>query len=239
MLKECHSRLPYWLRRRLSSSQRTATCLIVAAVVAVVFVMVQLAIFMYVKQYEQYQADLLGKVQRMMVAQSPTRPPVVQSRPNHAQESPPHGRFSGAALPGVALERRMLYTPDQERAFHCFQSGRTIPFSQVGSKHDPLRDSGSRPTTVNTILVPAFQVNDDYCDCPEDGSDEPSTNACALGSFSCAQQDKRIPPSRVNDGVCDCCDGSDEYQAKTWPDPLPSAVQLKIGRFQSPCSNRC
>lgn len=212
MLKECHSRLPYWLRRRLSSSQRTATCLIVAAVVAVVFVMVQLAIFMYVKQYEQYQADLLGKVQRMMVAQSPTRPPVVQSRPNHAQESPPHGRFSGAALPGVALERRMLYTPDQERAFHCFQSGRTIPFSQV---------------------------NDDYCDCPEDGSDEPSTNACALGSFSCAQQDKRIPPSRVNDGVCDCCDGSDEYQAKTWPDPLPSAVQLKIGRFQSPCSNRC
>ncbi|XP_059079710.1 uncharacterized protein LOC131877897 [Tigriopus californicus] len=205
MLKDLHSRLPYWVRRRVSFQQRTATCLMIAAVVAAVFVMVQLAIFMYVKQYEQYQADLMGKVQKMMVnlkASSGQTP--VQSQEGR--------RFSGAAMPGVPLDQRMLYTADKDQAFHCFQSGRQIPFDQV---------------------------NDDYCDCPEDGSDEPSTNACALGSFACSQDDRRIPQSRVNDGICDCCDGSDEYRAKIWPDPLPDKVQLKLGRFQSPCSNHC
>jgi len=84
--------------------------------------------------------------------------------------------------------------------------------------------------------VPPSRIDDGYCDCPLDGSDEPGTGACS-GSvdgmwagvppkhessnydaahrpsqyFSCAEQPSlKLPPSRVNDGICDCCDGSDE-----------------------------
>ena len=39
-------------------------------------------------------------------------------------------------------------------------------------------DKGNEFTCVNSgEKIPFDQVNDDYCDC-EDGSDEPSTNAC-------------------------------------------------------------
>jgi len=59
------------------------------------------------------------------------------------------------------------------------------------------------------------KLNDDYCDC-SDGSDEPSTSACTVGTFHCKTgaiggRTETIPSSRVNDGVCDCCGGEDEY----------------------------
>ncbi|XP_041778275.1 uncharacterized protein LOC121596939 [Anopheles merus] len=68
--------------------------------------------------------------------------------------------------------------------------------------------------------IPWEWVNDDYCDCPDDGSDEPSTSACSRGRFYCKFQrrhntgrgkDMFISSGRVNDGICDCCDGSDEW----------------------------
>ena len=83
--------------------------------------------------------------------------------------------------------------------------------------------------------VPPPRVDDGYCDCPHDGSDEVGTGACAgsmdgmwaglaprllpsddgaavpPAAFACRQQPTlRLPLSRLNDGVCDCCDGSDE-----------------------------
>uniref|UniRef100_A0A164SVA1 Glucosidase 2 subunit beta n=1 Tax=Daucus carota subsp. sativus TaxID=79200 RepID=A0A164SVA1_DAUCS len=61
------------------------------------------------------------------------------------------------------------------------------------------------------------QLNDDFCDCPADGTDEPGTSACPNGKFYCKNAG-HIPvtlySSRVNDGICDCCDGSDEYDGK-------------------------
>ncbi|XP_034486219.1 glucosidase 2 subunit beta isoform X2 [Drosophila innubila] len=68
--------------------------------------------------------------------------------------------------------------------------------------------------------IPFDHVNDNYCDCEADGSDEPSTNACANGRFYCKYQKRHFTgrgldvwvwTSRVNDNVCDCCDGSDEW----------------------------
>jgi protein kinase C substrate 80K-H len=64
-------------------------------------------------------------------------------------------------------------------------------------------------------VIPIEHLNDDYCDCA-DGSDEPGTNACLGGSFTCQNfgfVTTGIPSSRVNDGICDCCDGSDEYRS--------------------------
>jgi len=62
--------------------------------------------------------------------------------------------------------------------------------------------------------VPDVFVNDGYCDCEAEGTDEPATGACGTASFRCENRPHsslQIPASRVNDGVCDCCDGSDEF----------------------------
>lgn len=51
----------------------------------------------------------------------------------------------------------------------------------------------------------AEMINDDFCDCPEDGFDEPGTSACNSGIFYCANKGffpKEISSTFVNDGVC-------------------------------------
>ncbi|GKY93357.1 hypothetical protein MPSEU_000303300 [Mayamaea pseudoterrestris] len=75
------------------------------------------------------------------------------------------------------------------------------------------------------------RINDDFCDCPTNGADEPSTNACAgidywPGRNAAATDDQTAPSllytcpqqphlsisvSKLYDGICDCCDGADEY----------------------------
>jgi len=87
---------------------------------------------------------------------------------------------------GVLESDQSKYLPTKEHNFRCLNIDQEIDFDRL---------------------------NDDYCDCT-DGSDEPSTSACAaLGStFQCKYGGgKSIPSSRVNDGVCDCCQGEDEY----------------------------
>ncbi|XP_017846030.1 glucosidase 2 subunit beta isoform X2 [Drosophila busckii] len=94
---------------------------------------------------------------------------------------------------GIRLFDYDAYKPNFEGNFKCLDGSKDILFSRV---------------------------NDDYCDCESDGSDEPSTNACAKGRFYCKFQkrhltgrglDTYVATSRINDQVCDCCDGSDEW----------------------------
>ncbi|XP_076375449.1 thiamine pyrophosphokinase 1 isoform X2 [Megalopta genalis] len=91
-------------------------------------------------------------------------------------------------LRGTRDKDQLKYLPNSEEKFVCFISKTEIDF---------------------------VKINDDYCDCPEDGSDEPSTNACNNGVFYCqkssSQVTLKISSYKVNDGVCDCCDGSDEW----------------------------
>lgn len=96
---------------------------------------------------------------------------------------------------GIRLFDFDLYKPNFDGNFRCLDGSREIPFSQL---------------------------NDDYCDCPTDGSDEPGTSACPNGQFYCKFQkrhitgrgrDVAISSGRVNDGICDCCDGSDEWNS--------------------------
>lgn len=60
---------------------------------------------------------------------------------------------------GIRLKDYDLYNPVLRNIFFCLQSGKGIQWERL---------------------------NDDYCDCEEDGSDEPETNACANGVFYCS-----------------------------------------------------
>ncbi|KAH8264461.1 hypothetical protein KR038_008872 [Drosophila bunnanda] len=94
---------------------------------------------------------------------------------------------------GTRLFDYDAYKPNFEGKFRCLDGTKEIPFDHL---------------------------NDNYCDCEGDGSDEPSTNACSVGRFYCRYQKRHITgrgldvyvaSSRINDHVCDCCDGSDEW----------------------------
>lgn len=53
--------------------------------------------------------------------------------------------------------------------------------------------------------ITAAMINDGFCDCPEDGFDEPGTSACNNGVFYCRNAGflpKSIDSIIVNDGVC-------------------------------------
>jgi len=114
--------------------------------------------------------------------------------------------------------------------FHIHQSPEVPPTKLAGCD----KQSGADRYTAHLMAalrghltnssVPQFScfdgegqgvLNDGNCDCV-DGSDEPSTNACASQlerrSFVCQHGQDKISYSQVGDGLCDCCDGSDEQQ---------------------------
>lgn len=88
----------------------------------------------------------------------------------------------------------------------------TQTFTQFIDVHLYESDELKCPSS-GKVLTPEM-INDNRCDCPDDGFDEPGTAACEKGRFYCKNVEKLgtyIPSFKVNDGVCDCCDGSDEY----------------------------
>ncbi|KAG8239597.1 hypothetical protein J437_LFUL017984 [Ladona fulva] len=114
---------------------------------------------------------------------------------------------------GIRLSHRHLYSPNSRGNFVCFTSRKEIPI---------------------------YRINDDYCDCPLDGSDEPGTSACYNGIFHCRTRNEvSVPSGRVNDGICDCCDGSDEWLNITLQASLNVNRQKKLGIFLSPCVDSC
>lgn len=119
-------------------------------------------------------------------------------------------------LRGIRRTDTWRYRPNERGNFMCFHTKEELDFSRV---------------------------NDDFCDCVFDGSDEPGTSACQNGRFYCDTQNIGFPEfvlsSRVNDGICDCCDGSDEWAQIHLPIRLEESVQKKLGRYQSPCPNLC
>lgn len=66
---------------------------------------------------------------------------------------------------GIRYKDYDLYNPLLQKLFYCIQSGKAIPIERL---------------------------NDDYCDCEEDGSDEPETNACVNGVFYCTYQKRFV-----------------------------------------------
>ncbi|CAM9891445.1 unnamed protein product, partial [Choristocarpus tenellus] len=109
-------------------------------------------------------------------------------------------------------------------------------------RYAAARDAGQLLCGDGTVLA-WDRVNDDYCDCPKDGSDEPGTSACNTGAFHCVNhghQEMRLASSRVGDGVCDCCDGSDE--TATWTDSGGrdgSEPGESFGSIVTTCKNTC
>ncbi len=88
---------------------------------------------------------------------------------------------------------------------------RLIVYQQLSFKCNPESDK----------LVSYTAINDDFCDCPENGFDEPGTSACSglmnesEPTFYCGiGKPTYIFNSKVDDGICDCCNGNDEKEIK-------------------------
>jgi len=74
----------------------------------------------------------------------------------------------------------------------------------VSPDHAPLYQHSHLLCDGDT-RVSLDRVNDDFCDCPLTGLDEPGTSACSLGTFFCANRGSRskfVPSGYVGDGVC-------------------------------------
>jgi hypothetical protein len=110
--------------------------------------------------------------------------------------------------------------------------------SRRGIAMDSLAKYSDSTFSCDGMTIPIHKVNDNFCDCPQDGTDEPGTSACQFGHFTCQNdgfQSILIPSSRVDDGICDCCDGSDESSSlcQNECDAAAAAQRKALEKFQN------
>ncbi|CAF4817288.1 unnamed protein product [Pieris macdunnoughi] len=119
-------------------------------------------------------------------------------------------------LRGVYFTQVKDYRPNSKNQFKCRNTGQYVPFENV---------------------------NDDFCDC-DDGTDEPSTSACPMGTFYCDTQFPKssinsIPSGKLNDGICDCCDGSDEWLLVKNHKLVSQSQSNNLRHYVKLCPNLC
>lgn len=185
--------------------------LICVLVVAVIFVFYQLFYF------KELNREIVGK---LIAGSLRDNNHVVVGKQTSKWHQPQHSKLirdkngRTVSLRGTRDQDIAKYLPNVNGKFVCFASKREIDF---------------------------VKINDDYCDCPMDGSDEPGTNACNSGVFNCETNSKksaaRIPSYKVNDGYCDCCDGSDEWAEAALLYELKGSGSVIFHGVK--CLNRC
>jgi len=228
--KWLYRRLPYVIRRRVTPQQSP---FVIVVLLACTVIILQFVSFLFSE--DDISSKLIEKEKVLKEKLSPGS--------DFADYSNEHSVHMGgrktqirrrpvANVVGIQHNLLMHYAPNRDNNFKCLSNSKEIPFDWV---------------------------NDDYCDCEEDGSDEPATGACQNGKFYCTQhssetESKRFPSgkgpktgpewilsSRVNDGICDCCDGSDEWKSyqPLGKSTLPHQKQEKLHKYQTPCQNFC
>ncbi|KAL6262293.1 hypothetical protein P5V15_007387 [Pogonomyrmex californicus] len=192
--------------------QKLKYALVCVFVVAVVFVLHQLSYF------KELNREPMGKLISGSVQDTHR---LVIGKRSSKWEQPHHSKLirdkngRTVSLRGTRDQDIAKYLPNVNGKFVCFISRKEVDF---------------------------VRVNDNYCDCPVDGSDEPGTNACNNGFFYCETSSSsrksaaKIRSYKVNDGYCDCCDGSDE-----WTEAAILYELNKLGvTFHGPkCPNKC
>ncbi|XP_046396493.1 uncharacterized protein LOC124163553 [Ischnura elegans] len=181
-----------------------------AAFIGVIYVLHQ---FLSVNQIEFYASNQLSGGKANIIENSPVK----HEEPSPLQSDGSRMKYSwllnGDAIRGIKRGDRHLYNPNASGNFVCLTSRKEIKMDRI---------------------------NDDFCDCPADGSDEPGTSACSNGVFYCYSNNfVSIPSGRVNDGICDCCDGSDEWLNVSHPSHIKGNRQKQLGIFMPPCPNTC
>ena len=104
---------------------------------------------------------------------------------------------SGHSRPNVAINKIISkWNDSQHSKFIRDKDGHSISLRGTRSRDIAKYLPNTRGKFVciaSRLEIDFLKVNDDYCDCPMDGSDEPGTNACNNGIFYCEMPSKIFP----------------------------------------------
>lgn len=110
---------------------------------------------------------------------------------------------SGHSRPNVAINKIISkWNDSQHSKFIRDKDGHSISLRGTHSRDIAKYLPNARGKFVciaSKLEIDFLKINDDYCDCPLDGSDEPGTNACNNGSFYCEKSSKKFPGKKKKD----------------------------------------